>query len=217
MSLSRDLLPGLRVSKPPKATRNRPATEARLKAAVEALMVEGGFGALTPSAVARQAGVDKMLIYRYFGGLEGLVTAVVRQPGFFPDALELAGGDKAATRALPIAERVAAVTRAYARALLARPVVQELMVWELVERNALTAIAEEGRERGALDLYGDLFADVGDPRRFYAATAILGAAVSYLILRRRKIRWFSGIDLKSEGGWDELDAVIAQMASALAD
>jgi AcrR family transcriptional regulator len=198
-----------------KATRNRPATEARLKAAVESLMVEGGFGALTPSAVGRQAGVDKMLIYRYFGGLEGLVTAVVRQPGFFPSSLELAGGDKAATRALPIPQRVATVTRAYAQALLARPVVQELMVWEMVERNALTAIAEEERERAALDLYDDLFSDIGDPRRFYAATAILGAAVSYLILRRRKIRWFSGVDLRSDEGWDELSLTIGQMAAAL--
>lgn len=215
MSLSRDLFPRTLVPETPKATRNRPATEARLMAAVETLMVEGGFGALNPSAVGRQAGVDKMLIYRYFGGLEGLVTAVVRQPGFFPDSLELAGGDVAATRALAIPQRVAAVTRAYARALLARPVVQELMVWEMVERNALTAIAEEERERGALDLYGDLFADVADPKRFHAATAILGAAMSYLVLRRRKIRWFSGVDLRSDEGWQELDAVVEQMATAL--
>lgn len=200
----------------PKTARNRAATEARLKAAVETLMVEGGFGALTPSAVGRRAGVDKMLIYRYFGGLDGLVEAVVRAPGFFPGSLELAGGDLAATRALPIPQRVAAVTRAYARALLARPVVQELMVWEMVERNALTAIAEAEREQGALGLYSELFDDVPNRQKFYAATAILGAAVSYLILRRRKIRWFSGVDLRAEEGWDQLDSAIEQMASALA-
>jgi AcrR family transcriptional regulator len=204
------------VAAAPKTARNRPATEARLKAAVETLMVEGGFGALTPSAVARQAGVDKMLIYRYFGGLEGLVEAVVRAPGFFPGSLELAGGDLAAMRALPIPQRVAAVTRAYARALLERPVVQELMVWEMVERNALTAIAEEAREQGALGLYSELFGDVADRQLFYAATAILGAAVSYLILRRRKIRWFSGVDLRADEGWERLNAAIEQMAKALA-
>ena len=55
-----------------KTTRNRAQTEGRLRKAVEALLVEGGFGALTPSAVARRAGVDKMLIYRYFGDLAGL-------------------------------------------------------------------------------------------------------------------------------------------------
>jgi AcrR family transcriptional regulator len=204
------------VPKPAKPIRNRAATEDRLRAAVRDLMVEGGFGALTPSAIGRAACVDKMLIYRYFGGLEGLVTAVLRAPGFFPDAVELAGGDLAATRALSIPERVAAVTLAYANALIARPVVQELMVWEMVERNALTAIAEEERERAALDLISDLFADVRDPDRVNGVAAILGAAMSYLILRRRKIRWFSGVDLRSDEGWGRLEQAVALMAGALA-
>ncbi len=202
--------------KPARPVRNRAATEDRLKAAVRDLMVEGGFGALTPSAIGRAAGVDKMLIYRYFGGLEGLVTAVLRAPGFFPDTAELAGGDLAATRALPIPERVAAVTLAYARALIARPVVQELMVWEMVERNALTAIAEEERERAALALLSDLFSDVGEPGGVNGVAAILGAAMSYLILRRRKIRWFSGVDLRSDEGWAQLEQAVALMAGSLA-
>jgi AcrR family transcriptional regulator len=58
------------------AVRDRPATERRLIHAVEKLLVRGGFGVLGPSAVAREAGVDKMLIYRYFGNLDGLVSAV---------------------------------------------------------------------------------------------------------------------------------------------
>ncbi len=205
------------MTKAVKSVRNRAATEERLKTAARELMVEGGFGALTPSAIGRQAGLDKMLIYRYFSGLEGLVTAVLREPGFFPDGVEMAGGDVAATRALPIPERVAAVTLAYANALLARPVVQELMVWEMVERNAFTAIAEEERERGALALVSELFPDVRDPGRVNAVAAILGAAMSYLILRRRKIRWFSGVDLKSDEGWARLEAAIKLMAGALAD
>ena len=48
----------------PRAPRNRALTEAKLRKAVEDLLVEGGFSALTPSAVGRRAGVDKMLIYR---------------------------------------------------------------------------------------------------------------------------------------------------------
>ena len=49
--------------------RNRPQTEAKLRAALARLLAKSGFGALTPSAVAKEAGVDKMLIYRYFGDL----------------------------------------------------------------------------------------------------------------------------------------------------
>jgi AcrR family transcriptional regulator len=203
------------VTLPSVATRNRPATEQRLKEAVKALIVAGGFGALTPAAVGRQAGVDKMLIYRYFGGIEGLVAAVAREPGFFADLEELADGDIAATRARPIADRVAAVSLAYARSLMRRPVVLELMVWEMVERNALTAIMEEQREIMGLRIAAELFGDAGAPADANAISAILGAAMSYLVLRRRKIRLFSGIDLRSDEGWERLDRAVRLMAGAL--
>ena len=195
-----------------KTTRNRAATENRLKDAVKTLIVAGGFGALTPSAIGRQAGVDKMLIYRYFGGLEGLIKAVATEPGFFPDVTELAGGDIEAARALPLPDRIAAVTEAYAKALMGRPMVLELMVWEMVERNALTAIMEEQRERAGLQLTAELFWDAGDPQATNAIAAILGAAMSYLVLRRRKIRLFNGIDLRSEAGWSLLRAAVQRMA-----
>lgn len=200
---------------PAKVTRNRATTEERLKEAVKVLIVQGGFGALTPGAVARQAGVDKMLIYRYFGGIEGLVMALAQAPGFFPDLEELAGGDLAAARALPLAERVAAVTRAYAQALMRRPVVLEMMVWEMVERNALTAIMEEQREIQGLRIGAELFGDTGNADETNAVAAILGAAMSYLVLRRRKIRLFNGIDLHSEEGWERLEAAVRLMAGAL--
>ena len=69
---------------PPRAPRNRALTEAKLRQAVEGLLVEGGFSALTPSAVGKRAGVDKMLIYRYFGDLPGLVRAIAYAEDFFP-------------------------------------------------------------------------------------------------------------------------------------
>lgn len=201
---------------PSSVARSRPRTEAKLRAAVGLVLAEGGFAALTPSAVARQAGVDKMLIYRYFGGLDGLVEAVANGPDFFPSFEELCGGDPAALRALPVPERAATVLDAYARLLMARPMVLELMVWELVERNELTAIMETARETMGLRLARELFGDAGDPERLNAVTALLAAGVTYLALRRRKIRWFNGVDLKSDAGWQQIRAAVVLMTSALA-
>lgn len=198
-----------------RTSRNRPRTEAKLREAVGALLVKGGFGALTPSAVAREAGVDKMLIYRYFGGLPGLVEAVANGPDFFPSFEEVCGGDPDRLRALPVSERTAAVVDAYAHLLMARPVVLELMVWELVERNELTAIMETAREEMGLKLARELFADSGSPGQVNAVSALLGAAVTYLALRRRKIRWFNGVDLRSDQGWAELREAVRQMTRVL--
>ena len=201
---------------PSSVARSRPRTEAKLREAVATVLAERGFGALTPSAVARAAGVDKMLIYRYFGGLDGLVEAVANGPDFFPTFDEICAGDPAALRALPIAERAAAMLDTYAHLLMARPMVLELMVWELVERNELTAIMETAREAGGQRLAREMFDDVGDPARMNAVMALLAAGVTYLALRRRKIRWFNGVDLKSDQGWAQLRQAVVEMTAGLA-
>ena len=198
---------------PSSVARSRPRTEAKLREAVALVLAEGGFSALTPSAVARAAGVDKMLIYRYFGGLDGLVEAVANGPDFFPSFDEICGGDPAALRALPLAERAAAMLDAYAHLLMARPMVLELMVWELVERNELTAIMETARETVGLRLARELFDDAGDTGP--AVMALLAAGVTYLALRRRKIRWFNGVDLKSDKGWVQIRQAVVAMTSGL--
>ena len=65
--------------KPPRLAtqreRNRDETSARLLAAVGEVLARDGFAALGVNAVAKQAGVDKVLIYRYFGGLPELIQA----------------------------------------------------------------------------------------------------------------------------------------------
>lgn len=57
-------------------TRDRAATEARLVAAAFDALALHGFAGLGVNAVARAAGCDKALIYRYFGGLDGLLDAM---------------------------------------------------------------------------------------------------------------------------------------------
>ena len=201
---------------PPKARRNRPHTEAKLRAAVETLLAKGGFAALTPTAVGKQAGVDKMLIYRYFGDLKGLVEAVARGPDFFPSLEDICGGDPIAFRRAAIPERLAAVFSNFAEVLMRRPSVVEMMVWELVERNELTAIMETAREEMGMRIAAELFPDAPSDNRTRAIAALLSAGVNYLVLRRRKIRWYNGVDLKSEEGWRDLHEAMHLMARAVA-
>lgn len=199
----------------PKLRRNRPQTEARLRAALERVLVKGGFGALTPSAVAKEAGVDKMLIYRYFGDLKGLVEAVARAPDFLPSLEDVCGDDPARLRLIPIPERLAAIIGNFAKVLMQRPGVVEMMVWELVERNELTAIMETAREELGFRLAAELFPDTAGVAHANAIAALLSAGVTYLVLRRRKIRWFNGVDLRSEEGWTALNEATRRMAEAL--
>ena len=57
-------------------TKDRSATEKRILMAGRTLLAEEGFQNFGINAVARKAGCDKQLVYRYFGGLDGLADAI---------------------------------------------------------------------------------------------------------------------------------------------
>jgi len=65
--------------------RNRQHTEARIRAAALGLLQREGFSAWGVNAVARAAGVDKVLLYRYFTSMDGLLEEIIALTPFWPD------------------------------------------------------------------------------------------------------------------------------------
>lgn len=63
--------------------RDRDATEQRMLKAVGEMIRRDGFEKLGVNAVAAHCGVSKILIYRYFGSLDGLLAAYIRQHDFW--------------------------------------------------------------------------------------------------------------------------------------
>lgn len=200
----------------PPRTRDRAATEERILAAVGEVLARDGFAALGVNAIAKQAGVDKVLIYRYFGGLPELLRAWGASGRFWPRVADLLGDDPQALLALPPAERYARFFRHFVDELRRRPLTLEVLAAEVVERNELTAILEAEREA-----WGDEATRVLGGEAFAArpylrgATLLLVAGVQYLLLRSRKIRVFGGVDLHRDEGWDELQRAIDELARRL--
>jgi AcrR family transcriptional regulator len=195
------------------AERNREQTSARILAAVGEVLVRDGFGGIGVNAIAREAGVDKVLIYRYFGGLPELLTAWGRSGRFWPSVDEITGSDLPALLALPLAERYALFLERFVDALRARPLTIELLAAEVLERNALTAILETEREQ-----WGEQVATLLGGAEFEhrpelrGLTLLLIAGVQYLLLRARRIRIFGGIDITSDAGWAQLKAAMRSTA-----
>lgn len=71
------------------AQRNRPATEDRIRSAAWRLLEREGLPSWGVNAVAREAGVDKVLLYRYFGGHEELLLHLLERNRFWPDPAAL--------------------------------------------------------------------------------------------------------------------------------
>jgi AcrR family transcriptional regulator len=195
----------------PAKIRDREATRARLIEAVGTLLAREGFTGLGVNAVAREAGVDKVLIYRYFGGLPDLIAAFGREGNFWPSIKELAGGDVVAFGQLPLAEQLSQLGKNFMAAIRTRPLTQEILAWEMIERNELTIELETIRETTMMNFFEMFFQSETKGPDIPAMGAIIGAGISYLVSRGRKIRFYNGIDLDSEAGWQRLEGAIDTM------
>jgi len=193
--------------------RDRAATEARILGAVGEVLARDGFGAVGVNAIARQAGVDKVLIYRYFGGLPELLRAWGESGRFWPRVADLLGADPQALLSRPASERWARFFEHFIDELRRRPLTLEVLAAELVERNELTAILEAEREawgEEAARVLGGT--ELAARPHLQAITLLLVAGVQYLLLRSRRIRLFGGIDLQSDAGWARLKQSIRALA-----
>lgn len=195
--------------------RDREATRELLVDAVGKLLAEKGFTHLGVNAVARQAGVDKVLIYRYFGGLPGLIKAFGQEGDFWPSIEELAGGDIESFRRLPLEKKLVALGHNFLSGIRKRPLTQEVMAWEMVERNQFTEELEIVRETRMLR-FAELFLQTeGAKADLMAVTAIVGSGISYLVCRARRVRWYNGIDLESNEGWQRIETAIGQIVKGV--
>lgn len=200
--------------KPRKRQARRIATELSLVTAVGAVLRASGVDGLGVNAVAAEAGVDKKLIYRYFGGLPGLLRAYGESADFWPDLDELLGADRAVL-ARPTAEMGAEVLRRHARALRRRPMTLDLLAWECVNRNALTAVLEDVRQTQSAALL-QAMVDAGHriPQSGRVLSSLFAAAINYLAVRGREIVRFGDVAL-DDPGWARIEAVISASFAAL--
>ena len=197
--------------------RDSEKTRKKIMEAVGRLLAQKGFSHLGINSAAREAGVDKVLIYRYFGGLPELLRAYAAQGGFWPSIAELAG--KPFNQFKNMLEMGTALLKGHMRELRARPLTQEIMRWELHERNELTDELARHREQQGTEIMA-LFPrvesggsdDEVDPA---AAAALIHAGITYLVLRQKTADVYMGVDLTSEEGWLRLDRAAAHLMTLL--
>jgi AcrR family transcriptional regulator len=129
--------------------RSRLQTEQRILDAVGSLLLEQGYTAVGINAIARQAGCDKVLIYRYFGGFDELLRAFAETTALWWEVDEIMPESAADCAAIALPEYLQTLLNRYVEALEARPLALEIMAWEMSDQNSLTtALARSRSERG---------------------------------------------------------------------
>lgn len=199
------------------STYNREATERALVEAVGAVISDRGFGGLGVNAIARQAGVNKALIYRYFDGLDGLYRAFASTHALWPPIEELLGDLPERIVELSWRDAFVELFTRYARAIRSRPRTVELLAWECVTRNELTRAFEEVREQRSMELMEHMsLAGFDAPVDLRPAIAVASSSIHYLAIRSRDIQIFAGAPISQDSFWEhDLRGVLDAIARGL--
>lgn len=195
--------------------RDKEETKARILAAVGKLLAESGFKQLGVNAIAREAGVDKVLIYRYFENLPSLLQTFGKEGNYWITVEELIE-DETNTDAKSLADWMVLLLTRFLYDLQQRPITQEIMRWELLEANELTHELATVRDHVAIESLAFLKDKCSFPpdQDIPAMSAVLIAGIVYLVMRTKVSDTFLGIDFSSPSGWLRIEKAIASLIQA---
>ncbi|QEW20138.1 pyrimidine utilization regulatory protein R [Marinibacterium anthonyi] len=193
--------------------RNRQQTKDRILTALQAILLRDGFNGVSITSVAHEAGVDKVLIYRYFGRIDDLLTAFGQHADFWPSVDEVLSPDN---DILAPAERLASFFNRFVEALRARPMTIEILAMEIGAPNPLTAALDATREAWGREVADRLAVGLDMPhRRLATIVTLLVCGIQFLGLRARATDTFGGIRIGSATGWQTIRADLAWLCDAL--
>jgi len=183
--------------------KGRAATEKRLLDAIGTMIAEKGFEKIGINAVSAQSGVAKILIYRYFGSVEGLMAAYIRQHDYwinFP-------------RKLPRREELPVFLKKMFRKQIEQlhhdPTLKRLYRWELSSKNDMIEGLCRQREETGLWLIAAVSKFTGkDPKEVAALATIISASITYLVMLEDFCPKYNGIPLDKDDGWEQISSVI---------
>lgn len=190
--------------------------EKRLLIAVSQIIENEGFIKIGVNKVAKQAKCDKVLLYRYFGGLDGLLATWAKENDFYTLAYRTYS-ERVAKSESPedIIKLTQSVLLEQLNFLRTNKLMQELLAWELSGNSSFRSIQDE-RERNGFKLQEELEKKLGieskDARMFIT---ILIASINYIVLATRQYRLFNGIDFSNQEAWELFKQAIEKYIRAL--
>ncbi len=189
--------------------RNKERSKKKLLDAVGKILKTKGVSALKVNDIAAVAGLDKKLIYDYFGGTDKLIDEYISTQDFWSNVKqeeavpEFRDGGQAISKQLLLSQ----FDYVYKNREL-----QKIILWGLMEnRKSLKKLADNREKEGEV-----IFKNVCDPHfgakagRYRAITAMLVSGIYYLdIYATTNNNTFCGLDLKTEEGRKEVQEAIS--------
>jgi AcrR family transcriptional regulator len=189
--------------------RDSDCTRAKIIAGLERLITREGFTGVGVNAVAREAGVDKVLIYRYFGSMEGLLECFASEKILCPRIADIFDGLPDDT---PLHEIAARIVIEHAEAMLNSPLAQELAIWELTEQNPLTRAFEKRMEQTEMKALAER--GIIPDEDLVALVTVLLCGLQFMILQVRNDNPIMNIDYSKPESKEMVKRVISMTMKA---
>ncbi|MEN0651569.1 MULTISPECIES: TetR/AcrR family transcriptional regulator [Hyphobacterium] len=195
----------------PKRTRNRSATEIRILDAARSILAESGAAGFGINAVARSAGVDKQLIYRYYGGLDGLLEALGRHLAvWWQDRMMQDAPDRTPES---YAELMEGLALRLLRILRTEPLALQSTLWELTDTSGLARTVSQARGQALGAWMASVRGSLQPPPGIDApaVNALIVASVSYLVLASRTSDNVIGLPTADPATWDRIERTLVRV------
>lgn len=180
-------------------------SEKQLLEAVSTIIAEEGFSKIGINRIARTAGCDKVLIYRYFGGLDGLITAWAKKHDFYMQAFDAFAHKIETIGKVDLRELTKEILLSQLRFTRGDKMHQELLRWELSGGLKFEAIRHLREEHG-YRLQKTLERKAGiEDAHFSMYITFLIASIDYTVLSTLEYPRFNGIDFSEESAWADYE------------
>lgn len=187
--------------------RDRERTKGKILKAVGEVIEQHGTEKVGVNLIARTAGVNKVLIYRYFNSVDGLMEEYVKS-GEYTSTYE-AEYIESIPNLLPD-ERSKALTslmHTFMNDLRARKSTRDLLRWEIGTGKSMLSDARNQVAKKILERIGDL-PDYNDTS---ALIAFLSAGIYFLAISADYREKMLDVDLHSDEGWKRIENIIERI------
>ena len=174
--------------------KDREHTEKRILEAVGSIIENDGFEKIGVNAIAQRAGVSKMLIYRYFRGIDELIAQYLLQKDYW------ANTDMDIIKPSDIGGSLKRLFKEQIIRLRNDITLKRLCRWELSTENENISRLRERREQNGCNLI----------KRVSQLTCSQDSEVSSLAsiisasMMEERNPIYNGIDLRSDNGWEQI-------------
>lgn len=176
-------------------------SEIQLIEAVSTIITEEGFSKIGINKIARTAGCDKVLIYRYFGNLDGLITTWAKKHDFYIQAYDAFINKVETISQVNLREITKEILLSQLHFTKENKMHQELLRWELSGGLKFKAIRNLREENGhKLQKMLELKADTKGLNISMYITLLI-ASINYIVLSTLEYSQFNGIDFSNDTSW----------------